>query len=52
MARGCDLYFAEAVLALRARQEDVTLEAAVPHCAQANSWPPEDRLRRQGTPVS
>lgn len=25
----------------------MTLEAAVPHCAQAASWPPEDRLRRQ-----
>ena len=47
MARGCDLFFAEAVLALRERRGDVTLEAAVPHCAQAASWPPEDRLRRQ-----
>ena len=47
MARGCDLYFAEAVLDLRERRGDVTLEAAVPRCAQAASWPPEDRLRRQ-----
>ena len=30
MARGCDFYFAEAVLALRADKQDVTLEAAVP----------------------
>ena len=29
MARGCDLFFAEAVLALRERRGDVTLEAAV-----------------------
>ena len=28
MARGCDLFFAEAVLALRERRGDVTLEAA------------------------
>ena len=45
MARGCDLYFAEAVLALRARQEDVSLEAAVPCLTQAERWPEEDRLR-------
>ena len=47
MARGCDLFFAEAVLDQRERRGDVTLEAAVPHCAQAASWPPEARLRRQ-----
>ena len=47
MARGCDLYFAEAVLALRARQGDVTLEAAIPCPTQADGWPEEDRLRRQ-----
>ena len=48
MARGCDLYFAEAVLDLRERRGDVTLEAAVPHCAQAASWsaPAPARLRR------
>lgn len=45
MARGCDLYFAEAVLALRDRHGDVTLEAAVPCLTQAASWPPEERLR-------
>ena len=38
MALGCDLYFAEAVLALRARRPDVTLEAAVPCDGQASAW--------------
>ena len=38
MALGCDLYFAEAVLSLRARHPDVTLEAAVPCDGQADSW--------------
>ena len=38
MAVGCDLYFAEAVLALRSRRPDVTLEAAVPCDGQANAW--------------
>ena len=45
MARGCDFYFAEAVLALRAEKQDVTLEAAVPCPTQADNWPPEDQSR-------
>ena len=45
MARGCDFYFAEAVLALRQERGDVTLEAAVPCPAQADSWPPQDKAR-------
>ena len=45
MARGCDFYFAEAVLQLRARREGVSLEAAVPCPTQADSWPEEDRAR-------
>lgn len=45
MARGCDFYFAEAVLALRKARGDVSLEAAVPCPTQANSWPEEDRAR-------
>ena len=45
MARGCDFYFAEAVLALRAERGDVSLEAAVPCPTQADSWPAEDRAR-------
>lgn len=48
MARGCDFYFAEAVLALRERVGDVTLEAAVPCPTQADGWPAEDRERWRG----
>jgi uncharacterized phage-like protein YoqJ len=45
MARGGDLYFAEAVLDLRQRNQDVTLEAARPYADQAQSWPEEERHR-------
>ena len=45
MAAGCDLYFAEAVLALRRRCPDVTLEAAIPCDGQADSWPVVMRQR-------
>jgi len=45
MAMGCDLYFAEAVLALREARGDVSLEAAVPCPTQADGWPPEQRAR-------
>ena len=38
MAIGCDTYFAEAVLALKARHGDVTLEAAIPCNDQAARW--------------
>ncbi len=38
MANGCDLYFLEAVLALRARYPDVTVEAAIPFEGQADRW--------------
>ena len=48
MARGCDLYFAEAVLALRQRCPEVTLECVRPCESQADSWPAEERLRYQG----
>ena len=47
MALGCDLYFAETVLALRGRQGDVTLEAAIPCPTQADEWPEPDRRRYQ-----
>ena len=47
MARGCDFYFAEAVLALRRERPDVTLEAAIPCPTQSRSWPEEDRQRWQ-----
>ena len=45
MANGCDMYFAEAVLDLRARRPEVTLEAAVPFEEQAGRW--EEPLRRR-----
>ena len=45
MARGADLYFAEAVLALRGRYPDITVEAARPCETQADAWPEEERRR-------
>ena len=45
MARGCDLYFAEGVLALRRAHPDVTLEGAVPFPGQADRWPEGERRR-------
>ncbi len=47
MARGADLYFAEAVLELRKRRPGVTLECARPCESQAQSWPPEEQERYQ-----
>ena len=47
MARGCDLYFAEAILELRECCTDVTLEGARPCESQADSWPEEERRRYQ-----
>ena len=47
MARGCDLYFAEAVLALREYHRDITLECARPCETQADSWPEAERARYQ-----
>lgn len=38
MAEGCDMYFAEAVLELRSRFPDVTLESAIPCDRQADKW--------------
>lgn len=45
MARGCDLYFYDAVAALRSLHSDVTLEAAIPYPAQCSNWPDEDAVR-------
>lgn len=45
MARGADLYFAEAVLELRKRRASITLEAARPCESQADSWPQAERKR-------
>lgn len=38
MATGCDMYFCEAVLALRDERSDVTLEAAIPWEGQSRGW--------------
>ena len=45
MAQGCDLYFCEAVLALRERYPEVTVEAAIPGPTQADAWPEAERDR-------
>ena len=47
MARGTDLYFAQAVLELRERYPGVTLEGARPCESQAEGWPEADRRRYQ-----
>lgn len=47
MARGCDFYFAELVLALRKEKGDVTLEAAIPCPSQPDGWPQAERERWQ-----
>jgi len=45
MAAGCDMYFCEAVLALRDEHEDVTIEAALPCEGQASRWDEATRRR-------
>lgn len=45
MAQGCDLYFCEAVQALRDERPGVTVEAAIPCETQADRWPQADRER-------
>ena len=45
MALGCDMYFAEAVLALRERHPDVRLEAVIPCGDQPERWPLRQRKR-------
>ena len=47
MALGCDIYFAEAALALREQYPDLSVEGAVPFPAQADHWPEAQRLRWQ-----
>ena len=48
MAIGCDMYFAEAVLALRQLHPDVILEAAVPCDSQADRWTHSQREQYAG----
>ncbi len=45
MALGTDLYFCEAVLALREKYGDLTVEAAIPCEEQAAHWREADRAR-------
>ena len=45
MAMGCDFYFCEAVIELRCRYSDITLEAAIPCPTQADAWPKSQRSR-------
>lgn len=45
MARGCDLYFCEAVQALRDSRPGITVEAAIPCESQADKWPEAERRR-------
>ena len=45
MAPGCDLYFCESVLRLRALHPEVTVEAAIPCPTQADAWPHDQRER-------
>ncbi len=45
MALGCDMYFAEAVTALREVHGDVTLEAAIPCGTQPDRWNRAQRER-------
>jgi len=45
MAIGCDTYFAEAVLKLKAEYPDIELEAYVPCASQADKWNDADKRR-------
>lgn len=45
MAKGSDMYFAEAVITLRDEYTGITLEAAVPHEGQSKGWADADRER-------
>ena len=47
MAEGADLYFCEAVMALRDLHPGITIEAAVPFEGQADKWPRAQRERYQ-----
>lgn len=47
MARGCDLYCAEAVLELRKWHGGITLECARPCETQADNWPEAEYQRYQ-----
>lgn len=48
MAEGCDLYFAETVLALKKYYPQITLEAAIPCPTQTDGWSEEQKARYRG----
>ena len=45
MAEGCDMFFCEAVLALREEHPEIHVEAAIPFAGQADRWPVSERAR-------
>lgn len=45
MAIGCDMYFAEAVIAMREQHPDVKLEAVIPCGSQPDRWTKPQRMR-------
>ena len=45
MARGCDLFFCEAVQQLRGEHPEITVEAAIPFEGQAKAWPERQKRR-------
>lgn len=45
MAEGCDLYFAETVIALKEHYPQISLEAAIPCPTQADRWSRAQRER-------
>ena len=45
MAEGCDLYFAETVMALKSTYPHITLEAAIPCPSQADGWSERQQAR-------
>ncbi len=45
MANGCDMYFCEAIIKLRASHDDITLEAAIPWEGQSDGW--SDDLKKR-----
>jgi len=47
MAQGCDIYFGEAVMELKTRHSDVTLEAVIPCATQTQRWPASARQRHE-----
>ena len=45
MADGADLYFCEAVMALRREHPEIRMEAAIPFAGQADRWPASQKDR-------